>query len=384
MWSRSSSYWCWPTSAGPSPARAAARRVRRSPAAGSSTAASAPAGSTTSAVPTSKAPSTSLKPVTSSTPSPTVAATPVHKVTATEASWSLPNTLSRMVVLPIPGGLEMMGGLLDGDTSSALVRFVSLPSGKATLDARLSVGVHAAAGASYKGHLFVYGGTGNGTVATVSGSTAVDVAVDAGVLPAPRADLVEAQAAGKVALLGGYDGTKPVAECWSTNGPADTVADPACGPVRYPAVAVRATTLRLRRRRPASLRRDSEVRVWWPAPPPRRPPAAAVDKRCAGLLGSTVWLAGTTLGHRLAAPLRRALTSSRTGCCEAALTPGRRSTVSATSRWRERLAAQVGRGDQAELSRGRWGSRAHLRTVTGWRIKSAGSVAMPRQRGKSR
>ena len=102
----------------------------------------------------------------------------------------------------------MIGGLLDGDTSSSLVRLITLPSGKATLDGRLATGVHDAAGGAYKGSLYVFGGGAASEVATVQRLSPGQVAAKAGTLPAPRSDLVEAQADGKVVLLGGYDGTK--------------------------------------------------------------------------------------------------------------------------------------------------------------------------------
>ena len=278
------------------------------PAAGPSTAAKAPAGSTTAAAPTSKAPSTGTRPATSSTPPPTVASTPVHKVTVAEATWTLPNTLSRMVVLAIPGGLEMMGGLLDGDTSSALVRLVALPSGKAALDARLSVGVHAAAGASYQGHLFVYGGTGNGTVATVQRIARGHVAVAAGALPAPRAGMVEAQAGGKVVLLGGYDGTNALADVLvSSNGTTFTVLTRLPVPVRYPAVAVRGNDVYLYggdvAGKPSDVIQKVDVAAGTATLAGHLP--QPLSHEAALVFGSTVWLAGGTSTSGTSAALFR-------------------------------------------------------------------------------
>ena len=75
-------------------------------------------------------------------------------LTATTLGWRLPTPLSRMVALAAPGGgLELAGGLLNGDHSSARVLHIDLPSGAVTDDGILATGVHDSAGAVLGGRL---------------------------------------------------------------------------------------------------------------------------------------------------------------------------------------------------------------------------------------
>ena len=163
-------------------------------------------------------------------------------------------------------------------------------------------------GASYKGRLFVYGGTGNGTVATVQRIDRGHVAVDAGVLPAPRADLVEAQAAGKVVLLGGYDGTNLLADVLvSSNGTTFTVLTRLPVPVRYPAVAVRGNDLYVYggdvAGKPSDVIQKVDVVAGTATLAGHLP--QPLSHEAALVFGSTVWLAGGTTTSGTSAALLR-------------------------------------------------------------------------------
>jgi hypothetical protein len=200
-------------------------------------------------------------------------------------------------VLPTPKGLQLIGGLLDGDTSSALVRLISLPSGKATLDGRLATGVHDAAGGAYKGSLFVYGGGGASEVDAVQRLSLGHVAAKAGTLPAPRSDLVEAQAVGKLVLLGGYDGTKALADVLvTTDGKTFTVLTQLPVPVRYPAAVVRGTDIYLYGgdvdRKPSDVIQKIDVAAGKATLVGHLP--EPISHEAAFVFGSTVWLAGGT------------------------------------------------------------------------------------------
>jgi hypothetical protein len=272
----------------------------------------------TSSAPGSKA-STSVSPTTSASPTRTVTSTAVHKITAVDATWKLPNTLSRMVVLAVPGGLEMIGGLLDGDSSSSLVRTISLPSGKATLAGRLAIGVHNAAGAAYHGSLFVYGGGASTAQSTVQRIVLGHVAAKVGTLPAPRSDLVAVQVAGKVVLLGGYDGTNTLADVLVTSdGVQFTVLAKLPVAVRYPAPVVRGGDIYLYggdvAGKPSDVIQKIDVAAATATLVGHLP--EAISHEAALAFGATVWLAGGTDSAGTSAKLYRsddAVTFTRAG-----------------------------------------------------------------------
>jgi hypothetical protein len=196
---------------------------------------------THSSTPTSGAP-------TSATPTTTAAVkhgpTPVHKVTATTSTWRLPAPLSRSVVLPVAGGLEVLGGLLNGDHSSAVVQRIALPAGTVTADGTLATGVHDAAGVAYQGSLYVYAGGAAQEVNTVQKAVPGGTSVTAGALPDPRSDLVSVQVGGKVVVLGGYNGHRTLKDILvSTDGVHFTVLTQLPVPVRYPAAVVRGSQI---------------------------------------------------------------------------------------------------------------------------------------------
>ncbi|MDX6213193.1 MAG: hypothetical protein QOF82_2280, partial [Frankiales bacterium] len=130
----------------------------------------------------------------SSAPAPAPTATkPAAALSVALAPWRLPSPLSRMAALAAPGGgIELLGGLLNGDHSSAQVQHVALPGGAVTADGRLAVGVHDTAGAVVGTSMVVYAGGAASEVAVVQRAVRGGTAATAGALPQPRSDLVVA------------------------------------------------------------------------------------------------------------------------------------------------------------------------------------------------
>ena len=209
--------------------------------------------------------------------------------------WRLPTPLSRMVALAAPGGgIELAGGLLNGDHSSARVLHVDLATGAVTDDGTLATGVHDAAGAVLGGSSFVYAGGAATEVSGIQRLTPGGPATQVGRLPEPRSDLVVVVAAGKVVVLGGYNGSATLADVLvSSDGVHFTVLARLPVPVRYPAVVVRGAEIYLYggdvAKRPTdviqriSLSGDRNVVGHLPRP---------TGHAAAMVLGGAVWLAG--------------------------------------------------------------------------------------------
>jgi hypothetical protein len=168
-------------------------------------------------------------------------------LTATTLPWQLPTPLSRMVALLAPGGaVELAGGLLDGDHSSARVLRLDPVTGTTTADGTLATGIHDSAGAVVGGHLVVYAGGASVEVSSIQQLTAGGVATRLGSLPEPRSDLVVATVGSKVVVLGGYSGSAVLADVLvSDDGVHFTVLARLPVPVRYPALVVRGSTIYL-------------------------------------------------------------------------------------------------------------------------------------------
>jgi N-acetylneuraminic acid mutarotase len=181
----------------------------------------------------SSASTTSLRATTTTAP-------PQLVVAAT--SWSLPEALSRSVVLPVGTNVGIFGGLTAGGVSSRNVYQVDPTNGMSTTAGTMASPVHDAAGAVIAGSYFIFGGGGTTETAAVQKFTAAApnhlTGSLAGNLPAKRADLTVATENGHTYLVGGYDGSKWLAPVLDTTdgGAFITVAqlNPA---VRYPAVA---------------------------------------------------------------------------------------------------------------------------------------------------
>jgi hypothetical protein len=287
--------------------RSSGKPAAKSPGAGAPT--------TTAAPPTTASPSTTTTaaapttPTTAATTSDTaVAATPVHSVTATTAPWRIAVSLSRTVALPVSDGIDLLGGLLDGGHSSNLVRHLALPSGTITADGHLAVAVHSAAGVTFGGKQYLYAGATTGEVAGIQQIVPGSTATSAGSLPSARADLVAVTVGTKVVLLGGFDGTKALADVLvSTDGVHFTVLTKLPVPVRYAAAVVRGDQIYLYGGDVAGKQTDDIQRIDVTAgtatvvghlPEP-------IGHEAALVFGGTVWLAGGTTPTGTSARLYR-------------------------------------------------------------------------------
>ena len=167
--------------------------------------------------------------------------------------WQLTQPVSREVVVTgsTPGTLLVVGGLTSGSASTASVVSMAVPAGTGTPAGTLSTPTHDAAAAVVGGHLLVFGGGNQTTVATVQelalpalGATSTATVV--GQLPQPRSDAA-AVTIGKTAyVVGGYDGTHADAQVLATrDGASYRVVGTLPVPVRYPAAAALGTSVYL-------------------------------------------------------------------------------------------------------------------------------------------
>jgi len=194
----------------------------------STSGASAPTRSQTSS------PSTS-RPASPASPAQTVA------VTASMASFALPEAVSRPTVFAAGEGLLVVGGLNKADTTTQAILRVALPGGSTTPAGRLPVPVHDAAGAVVNGRDVVFGGGSTAVTSAVQDVTPGSPPRVISHLPQPRADLVAASDGTAGYVLGGYDGVRGSTAILRTrDGRTFAVAGTLPVAVRYPAVAVSA------------------------------------------------------------------------------------------------------------------------------------------------
>lgn len=251
-----------------------------------------------SATPSAVAPATAA-----ATPhplAPVIATSPpkARRITATTLRWRLPVPLSRMVALAAPGGgVELAGGLLNGDHSSARVLRLDPATGRTTADGTLATGVHDSAGAVVGSHLFVYAGGASVEVSDIQRLVSGGSAAVVGSLTQPRSDLVVVTVDGKVVVLGGYSGTAALADVLaSTDGVHFTVLARLPVPVRYPAVVVRGTNVYLYggdvAKQPSDVIQRISVATGTAVVAGHLP--RATGHAGALVLGGAVWLAGGT------------------------------------------------------------------------------------------
>jgi hypothetical protein len=240
---------------------------------------------------------------------PAVTRPPATSLTIATASWRLPSPLSRMVALAAPGGgIELLGGLLNGDHSSAQVQHVTLPGGVVTPDGTLAVGVHDSAGAVVGSGMFVYAGGAASEVAVVQRAVTGGTAVTAGALPQRRSDLVVATVGDQVVVLGGYDGTRTLADVLvSRAGAPFSVLAKLPVPVRYPAFVVRGHTVLLYGgdvdRKPTDVIQRVDLSTGRATVAGHLP--HPIGHAAAVVLGGAVWLAGGTTPSGTSASIYR-------------------------------------------------------------------------------
>jgi len=203
-----------------------------------------------------------------------------------------------MVALAAPGGgIELAGGLLNGDHSSAQVLHLDPVTGKTTSDGTLATGVHDSAGAVVGSHMVVYAGGASVEVSGIQQLMAGGTSTSLGALPEPRSDLVVVTVGSKVVVLGGYTGTATLADVLvSSDGVHFTVLARLPVPVRYPAVVVRGTDVYLYggdvAKQPTDVIQRVSVASGTAVVAGHLP--RATGHGAAMVLGGAVWLAGGT------------------------------------------------------------------------------------------
>lgn len=168
--------------------------------------------------------------------------------------WSLPTPVSREAVVAQGEDLEVLGGLLASNSSTAEITTIDLASGKISPAGVLAAPVHDGAGATLGSDTFVFGGGSPDTLATVQDVTLpptrgagsnVSGAVG-GALPQPRSDLSVATVTSRSGpnttttayLAGGYNGTSYLPDVLSTaDGTHFSTVANLLVPVRYSAMS---------------------------------------------------------------------------------------------------------------------------------------------------
>ena len=158
-------------------------------------------------------------------------------LTATQATWQLPEPLTRPAVTASGDRIFLLGGLSKLDTSTAAVLEVDPGKGRVTPVGTLTRAVHDAAASLVASAPTVFGGGGAGTVDVVQSFGGATAHVT-GRLPQPRSDLAAAVVNGTTFVVGGFDGQALVRDVLATDdGSHFRIAGRLAQGVRYPAVA---------------------------------------------------------------------------------------------------------------------------------------------------
>jgi hypothetical protein len=178
-----------------------------------------------------------------SPPAPSPSAAPLQLPAAESGvlPWSLPNPISREVLLPGPGAgqLTILGGLEAGGGSASGVFTLNTSNGALTGSGALLGPLHDAAGVVLAGQPLVFGGGVVASSATVQRlPTALGAASQAGTLPQARSDSAAVAIGATAYVIGGYDGGSfDPAVLATTDGSTFRTVAQLPVPVRYPAVA---------------------------------------------------------------------------------------------------------------------------------------------------
>jgi hypothetical protein len=173
-----------------------------------------------------------------STSKPSASRHPVQ-LKATTSSLRLPQPLHGATAAPTSAGLLVIGGADRSDVSTDQVLSLEPRSGRARPAGSLTAALHDAAAAAIGGRTLVFGGGAATTFDTSQELVPGGVARQIGHLPTGASDLSAVSAAGAVYVLGGYDGTAPLATVLRTgDGRNFTRAGNLATAVRYTAVAV--------------------------------------------------------------------------------------------------------------------------------------------------
>lgn len=183
--------------------------------------------------------STSLAPIVGV--SPTVASAP-PTLTINGMVKGLPAPLARAQAIPDGNTMLVLGGLAGGSSTGAVQRFFPVSDTVAPAG-NLAIPTHDAAVAAFGTNAMLFGGGEAVTIDQVQtfgprGSQVI------GHLPQARSDLVAATVAGRIFLMGGYDGkTDQPDVLMTTDGVSYRVVTQLPTPVRYAGVAVVGTTI---------------------------------------------------------------------------------------------------------------------------------------------
>ncbi|HEU5003411.1 MAG TPA: hypothetical protein VFW71_11625 [Actinomycetota bacterium] len=182
-------------------------------------------------------------PALSPSPSPLSAVGPPPSLTVTTLPTGLPAALSREQVQPSGSNLLILGGLT-GSTSSAAVQVFNPISDTVGPAGTLAVATHDAASAHLAdGTDLLFGGGEATTIDTVQ-AFATTGGRTVGHLPQPRSDLEAATIAGKVYLLGGYNGQADQPDILeTTDGVTFKLLTTLPLPVRYAGIGVVGNTI---------------------------------------------------------------------------------------------------------------------------------------------
>jgi N-acetylneuraminic acid mutarotase len=161
-----------------------------------------------------------------------------ERLKAKTIAGRLPQPLHGATAASSAGGLLVIGGADRSDVSTDQVLRLDPQTGQAKPAGTLTAALHDAAAASIATHTLVFGGGAATTFDTSQELVPGGVARQIGHLPTGASDLSAVSAAGAVYVLGGYDGTAPLATIVRTpDGRSFSRAGNLPTAVRYTAVA---------------------------------------------------------------------------------------------------------------------------------------------------
>jgi N-acetylneuraminic acid mutarotase len=155
----------------------------------------------------------------------------------------LPSALSGEAVLGLPRRILVIGGLDSSDVSTSEVLELPTATGKFRRRGSLAEPRHDTAAAALDGRFLVFGGGSLSELDSVESLSGGSSAV-IGHLPTTRSDLSAVTVAGRIYVLGGYDGQRPLGPVLQTiDGRRFTAVGELPVPFRYAAVAASGRTI---------------------------------------------------------------------------------------------------------------------------------------------
>ncbi len=155
----------------------------------------------------------------------------------------LPAALSGEAVLGLPGRILVLGGLDGNDVSTSEVLELRTATGRLTHLGSLSEPRHDTAAAALGGKVLIFGGGSLSELDSVE-SFSSESSRAIGRLPTTRSDLSAITVAGRIYVLGGYDGRLPLGPVLQTSdGRHFTAVGNLPVPFRYAAVAAIGRTI---------------------------------------------------------------------------------------------------------------------------------------------